>query len=235
MNYAYKQKVGSPTRKSVLVALANLADQEGCCFPSVQYISDRTELSRRAVQTNLSRLVTDGYVNIKVRIGKRGQRSNVYVIDCGGVQQVRRGAQELQEGAHITAKGGAPAAPITVFNNHIINIGAESEVTDWMQVRKLKKAPWTNRVAKRVLAGLLKLSNSDPETQRLIIAQSADNGWTDIFPLRKKVTANSKEEKVPNTVPEIQKMVTELGIDLPDNCNKWDARKAISDQTGISL
>jgi hypothetical protein len=46
---AYKTKLGNASAKLVLVLLAEHANDEGFCFPSVEYIADRTELSVRQV------------------------------------------------------------------------------------------------------------------------------------------------------------------------------------------
>lgn len=60
LNWATDMRVGASTAKFVLVALANYADEEGTCFPSVSMLMADTELSRRAVAAAIKRLGSAG-------------------------------------------------------------------------------------------------------------------------------------------------------------------------------
>jgi hypothetical protein len=63
-----------------MLALADHADDEGRCYPSVARIAQRTGLSGRAVQTNIRSLIELGY--IKVTIGGGKGNSNLYFISA---------------------------------------------------------------------------------------------------------------------------------------------------------
>ena len=56
LNWAVKQRVGSPVSKGILMALANYADERGTCFPSHDRLVRETELSEKSVRTHLKRL-----------------------------------------------------------------------------------------------------------------------------------------------------------------------------------
>ena len=62
LKWAGDLRVGSPTAKSLLVVLANYADDLGECFPSHHKLSKVTELGLRAVQLNLNKLEAMGLV-----------------------------------------------------------------------------------------------------------------------------------------------------------------------------
>lgn len=63
MAWASVQKTGSPSRKAVLVALADRANADtGRCCPSVELIAEQTEFSVRTVQTALADLCTAGLI-----------------------------------------------------------------------------------------------------------------------------------------------------------------------------
>ena len=64
----------TPTERLVLVALADYADQEGKCWPSVVALSEATSLSVRAVQAAMSRAEGAGWVDRLITVG----RSNTY-------------------------------------------------------------------------------------------------------------------------------------------------------------
>lgn len=67
----------SPTQKAVLISLADNANDEGVCWPSVPKIAMRTCLSERAVQAAVRSLVDLGYLVSVERAG----RSSVYTVN----------------------------------------------------------------------------------------------------------------------------------------------------------
>lgn len=64
------------TDKLVLLALADNANDNGVCWPSVPRIADKASLSDRAVRNSIARLQSDGQIQIEERYG----RSNVFTI-----------------------------------------------------------------------------------------------------------------------------------------------------------
>ncbi|CNH56555.1 helix-turn-helix domain-containing protein [Yersinia intermedia] len=79
MARAMNIKVGNPLRKLVLIKLADNANDQGECWPSVPYIADQCEISERSVQNHIQELVKSGLVRIEERKSENGlNRSNVY-------------------------------------------------------------------------------------------------------------------------------------------------------------
>src|SRR5690606_9661885 len=66
----------SPAQKAVLVSLADQANDEGVCWPSVGTLAKRTCLSERAVQGAIRWLQEAGALSIEERRG----RSTVYRV-----------------------------------------------------------------------------------------------------------------------------------------------------------
>jgi len=56
VGWAQKQDCGTGTAKSVLFSLADRADSDGVCFPSVRQIADDTHWSERTVRYALRNL-----------------------------------------------------------------------------------------------------------------------------------------------------------------------------------
>src|SRR5690606_15345361 len=69
----------SPAQKAVLISLADNANDEGVCWPSVATISRRTCLSERSVQRAVMWLIDAGILRTEERFG----RSTVYTITPG--------------------------------------------------------------------------------------------------------------------------------------------------------
>jgi DNA-binding transcriptional ArsR family regulator len=76
LNWAWEQRTGSPTAKAILAALADLADETHSCFPSPEWIADRTEVSLSTVQRYLKQLEEAGYLSRERRYLSFGKRSN---------------------------------------------------------------------------------------------------------------------------------------------------------------
>ncbi len=58
------QPFGHASRRSVMVALADHADDNGYCYPGVASLALRTELSTRTVLRCISDLEVDGWVKV---------------------------------------------------------------------------------------------------------------------------------------------------------------------------
>lgn len=116
--WAKRQKTGSPTRKAVLTALADYADEHGKGWPSVGRLAEDTELSVRAVQNALRELVEAGIIERRERPGENGvTRAFLYCLPLsdpkprarekqGRVQEVQGRVQEVQGGEGAPGAGG---------------------------------------------------------------------------------------------------------------------------------
>lgn len=74
--WAITTRVGDPTLKVMLIAIANYADQEGECFPSQNQLAFDTEISKRSVSRALDRLHEAGLIELKERFRDDGGRTS---------------------------------------------------------------------------------------------------------------------------------------------------------------
>lgn len=98
----------------VLLALADYANDEGVCWPSVASLQKRSRLSRRSVQLQLRRLEAAGEIEpvgetahgvVRYRVLVRGE--NFAPPIYGGRGHVRGGAQQDSPGGEASLAGGA--------------------------------------------------------------------------------------------------------------------------------
>ena len=89
--------VGS-TDKFVLLALADAADENGRCWPSIATLGEKTGLSRRAVEGAIKRLQISGYIQVI----HRHRHSNVFTLHQmpSPPQQVRVPPQQVRVYPH---------------------------------------------------------------------------------------------------------------------------------------
>lgn len=66
-----------PAEKLVLIALADMAGEDGSCWPSMRLIADRCSMGERGVRGIVSRLREAGYIAIERSHGRSTNRYNV--------------------------------------------------------------------------------------------------------------------------------------------------------------
>lgn len=81
MSIVFNDTTLKPTKKLIMLAIADNANDTGVAFPSWNTISQKTGLARQTLQDNLKQLANDGYIFKKNRSRKKGGRSsNKYII-----------------------------------------------------------------------------------------------------------------------------------------------------------
>ncbi len=110
---AYRVKAGSATNKTVLIALANRANDEGKCWPFLRTLKAETELSERAIRTALADLERRGLLSRAAQYldGTKYRRSNLITLHLDMVHDVQDMGQEVQDDGASDAPYGAGDAP----------------------------------------------------------------------------------------------------------------------------
>lgn len=115
----YKQ-VGSPPQKAILLILANWADQDNKCWPSIKKLAIVTQLGERTVQRALADLEADGHIEKQFRCDAKGAHTSsvyrlTYVPDPleDGVAAAGYGVSVAGRGVTAAPRGGVTAAPNT--------------------------------------------------------------------------------------------------------------------------
>lgn len=85
IHWAWKQTTGDPTAKLILQVLADLADENHSCFPSLDHISAKVEVSKRTIIRRLEDLEGANLIRRERRYVKFGSRlSDRYFLDVEG-------------------------------------------------------------------------------------------------------------------------------------------------------
>lgn len=95
LSWAGKIKVGSPAAKSLLILLANFADEAGECYPTFEKLSEMSELSYRAVQDNIGKLESLGLIERKRARNAKGHLGITRYQLCLEVQSVAIHRQQM--------------------------------------------------------------------------------------------------------------------------------------------
>ena len=71
-----------PVQKIILLALADVSDEKGYCWPSLEYLAKKTNMDKRSIQRTIKLLQKMEIINIKTRFIKdKIQTSNGYYLN----------------------------------------------------------------------------------------------------------------------------------------------------------
>ena len=201
MSYIWKNGPQNQSETIVLLALADYANDEGECWPSINGLMQKSRLSERGVQQILRRLEGQGWLEIKYGTGRKN--CNIYTIktphmDAETPHEVppARGAPPHMdaETPHMDAKNparGAPEPSITINKPSVSNKRAEvvSVLSQWCSVEaaesfvayrsKHKAKGLTETAAKRLAASLQEIRNAghDPSDA---LGMAEERGWASV-------------------------------------------------------
>lgn len=205
MAKAMQLKVGNPSRKLVLIKLADNANDKGECFPSYQHVADQCEISRRSVINHIDALCEQGLVRKVYRSGEKGNSSNVYKLNLDDPIQEspsEKSALGMVKDLHQPSEKSAPppsekSALRTSHSFEPVNepkkkgFDAKKEsIPDWLdreiwfnwidyrnEIKKPFKTKKTFELQVKFLLECLEGGYSPEE----IINQSIANGWQGLF------------------------------------------------------
>lgn len=205
MTLAWSVAVGDHTDKLVLLALADNANDEGECYPSLTNVAKRCEISKRTAIRSIHSLVQKGHVTQNARPG----RNSTYLVHPTGdnvtpvttSHQCQRVTSDNQSptGDNVTPLP-LPLKPSPSENRHKPSKGKRAKGSNpetvpdepppsnlqpetwhrWVEYRKQIRKPihpasWSG--AQRKLAAF------GPD-QAAVVEQSIANGWQGLFPLK---------------------------------------------------
>ena len=205
---AMQTKVGNPLRKLVLLKLADNANDQGECWPSLQYIADQCEISKRSVISHISSLCDSGFLKKEHREGKfKANASNLYTLSLNGETHALGGANNsLGSETPAPPPSETPAPRISHSLEPVIesvidpkdsaiskkpfslpeklNLDAWSL---WTEYRKQQGFKPYKRVALgegAAASKLIELAGGDTAKQLAIVNQSISNQWKGLFSLK---------------------------------------------------
>jgi len=208
----------SPAQKAVLISLADQANDDGYCWPSVGTIAKRTCLSERAVQGAIKWLQSVKLMTANERNGT----SSVYRLTPAAYappQMLRpadaapRGAGNAPPPPQMLHPTPADAAPKPSMNRHLNRKEPKDTradatgfvLPDWipadtwaafMETRKAKKAKSTDYALSLIVKDLerFKAAGHDPVA---ILNNSIKAGWSDVYPPKAPAAAMTPGRSTP--------------------------------------
>lgn len=208
MAIVWARKDLDPYERLVMLSLADHADDEGYCFPSIRRLCDRTGMKERGLQGVLKRLTNRGDIRIEIGGGRSG--TNRYQIVNNPAPGAPPHDTHPRTGRttppHPITENPAPGAPKPSRTTSepsediraiLCTVLSEGAADDFIQHRKSKKAKLTPRAAELIVGKLADCADPDEEIRRSVM-----NGWTGVFPSRKPITQTQVSDEIWKSVAE---------------------------------
>lgn len=178
----------SSTQKLVLLSLADWANDEGLCWPSIERVAKKSSLKKRAVQLAIRSLEEMQFIRREEVIGK----GNRYWIQIP-MQQMHPCIKDIPP-VHQMHETGAQDAPNTPKTHQLTTKSIRAELPDWIPVdawngwvemRMLRKKPLTDRAYNQAISKLDKLRAKGQDITE-VLDRSTMNSWTDLYEIKEQ-------------------------------------------------
>lgn len=83
LSWAWLQSIEDPSAKLVLIKLADMANDDGTCWPSQSTLANHCGLNERSIRYKLSQLRDLGLLSIEQRHDGKSRQSNIYHLASG--------------------------------------------------------------------------------------------------------------------------------------------------------
>ena len=197
MSAVFENEELGPTERLIMLALADHADDEGRCYPSIARLCRRTGLKERAIQNNVKTLSQKGYLTVDYGGGRNN--ANLYIVRANPAPDAPRTkcapASDDTKTPHLTTRNPAPDAPkplrTIIEPSDVIPqaspVGILSTVVSprmarsFVALRSKMKKPVNDIAAERLAKSLQKIADQggDPEDA---LGLCQEKGWQSIKP-----------------------------------------------------
>ena len=128
---ACRAMIGDPMAKLVLIALADRANDDGECWPSIQTLAEQCECHRRTVERALAKLEDVGAIYRVNRYQEGRKQSNVYRITLDAAESRIETAQS-RRGSGTESHKAPNEAPISLSRGKRFKPPTLSELIHYM-------------------------------------------------------------------------------------------------------
>lgn len=185
MSAVWERSDISSTQKLVMLALADWANDDGLCWPSIDRLAQKTGMAGRSVQRIIRDLEQVGLVKRDEVVGK-GNRYWILtpLTDCHPRHSVTPPLTEC----HPTPDTVSPNTPKTPHLPVNVIRGLPDWLPldawdGWLEMRRAKKKPMTGRAMHRALNKLEAMREAGQDIAE-VLDRSTMNGWTDIYEIK---------------------------------------------------
>ena len=179
--------------KVILAEIDSLDNGEKGCYASNKYIADFCQCSETKVSTAISKLIKLGYISVKKFDGRQRElKSSLSKFERQNYKNCKADLQNLKE-SNINNN----------INNNIVNIKKERKTSydeilsgiadeelktlylEYIKMRKLIKAPMTDRALQMLINKVNTLEPDSADNQKELLETAIMNNWKSVYPIKK--------------------------------------------------
>ena len=199
----------SSTQKLVLLSLADWANDEGLCWPSIDRLAIKTSMAGRSVQRIIRDLESMGFVRRDEVLGK-GNRYwiSIPLTECHPCHSVTPPLTD----SHPTPDTVSPNTSYThqlttkyIIEGYPVWLPIDSW-KGWVEMRKQRKRPLTDRAKARAFTKLEALHLAGHDINELL-DRSTINGWLDIYEPKGAINAGNSKHAAEPTNPMVRAVI----------------------------
>ena len=94
MAWAANQKPPTATAKLCLLIMSSMADHEGKCWPSHNYLAEQCMVTRRTIISTLQTLESEGFISVQRRFKDNVKTSSMYTVN---VKSLHNGSETISQ------------------------------------------------------------------------------------------------------------------------------------------
>ena len=197
---AMQIETGNPITKLILMKLADNANDNGDCWPSLETISRICEVSLRTSKSHIKKLEEMGLISIKKRPLKSGGYSNFYTVNISDSHSASDDSHSASDDTNHGA-GDAPKS-VSLFNQSIEPL-SQSDLEEFIAHRKAIKKTMTDLAIVKFKNLIRRLHDEGYDTKQMI-DDAIMNGWQSVVikPCYRKqsTTSNYDHENDPGSL-----------------------------------
>lgn len=183
----------SSTQKLVLLALADWANDEGLCWPSINRLAVKASMAGRSIQRIIRELEDAGFVRRDEVTGK----GNKYWIlspltDCHPRHSVTPPLTDCHPTPDTVSPNTSEIHHITTKDIKALpNWLPVDAWNGWLEMRKQRKKPLTDRAASRAINKLEAMRDAGQDITE-VLDRSTMNGWTDLYEIKERANGTNR-------------------------------------------
>lgn len=204
--------------------IAALTQKDGTCWATNKYFAELYDTTNETISRYLSHLKEKGYITMAFQYSKENEKlieKRIIGIDKNiniPCQKNQEGIDENVKENNTSNNNNIPPIPpkrgnarkakqddsvLEILNAYECSDELRQALLDFMEERKKKRKPVSDRALKLLLKNLDTLSSQEKEKTE-IVEQSIMNGWLGFFPLRKNGVSTSQTDLLDEVLKEME-------------------------------
>lgn len=196
MTAVWEREDLASTHKLVLLALADWANDEGLCWPSISRLAIKTSMAGRSVQRIIRQLEDMKFIRREEEIGK-GNRYwiSIPLTECHPCISVTPPLTECHPTPDTVSPNTSEIHQLTTkdIKRELPGWMPKDAWDGWLEMRKAKRKPMTARAWNRAIARLEAMLVCGQDLTE-VLDRSTMNGWTDLYEIKEQKNGWSKQK-----------------------------------------